>query len=275
MTAVQTKRRSGTRWARLERVAEKLEVREPVLLEQGATQARDRDVVLQELARHAEHGGRRGVVLEPSGVADERGIQAHCGVAVEWQAEHANEPVDERSAGGRVRVDDVDRAVAVVRDVVVDDDELVRGLGRRLEVAEPAERAAVERDHDRGISGELVRGRELVEAGKLAVVRRDHERGRERRDALRAGAAQGVEQAEHRAQRVAVGTDVARERHGGCAPNRVNGAVERLVDLRRAGLRHCSSCRWSSLMMSSTRCPVVIAGSSRNDSRGRYLSRTW
>ena len=256
-------------------VAEELQIREPVLLEQRATQARDGDVVLHELARHAEDGGRRGVVLEPAGVAHERGVQAHGGVAVERQAEHANEPVHERPTGCRVRVDHIDRAVPVVRDVVVDDDQLGRGLGRLLEVAEPAERAAVERDHDRGLAREIVRRREPVETRKLAVMRRDDERGWERRYAVRPGAAQDVEEAEHRAQGVAVGTDVARQGDVGSVANRAYGAIECLVDFRPAGLRHCSSCRWSSRMMSSTRWPVVIAGSSRNDSRGRYLSRTW
>src|SRR5262249_11337041 len=99
--------------------------------------------------------------------------------------------------------------------------------------------------------------------------------GGEGGEALRAGTAQDVEQAEHRAQRVSVGADVAREGDVGGVADRIDGAVECPFHLRRARLRHCSSCRWSSRMMSSTRCPAVIAGSSRNDSRGRYLSRTW
>src|SRR5262252_3803716 len=62
-------------------VAEQLEVREAVLLEQRAAQTRNRDVVLHELARHAEHGRGRRVVLEAPGVAHERGIEAYGGVA--------------------------------------------------------------------------------------------------------------------------------------------------------------------------------------------------
>src|SRR5262245_25572287 len=157
---------------------------------------------------------------------------------------------------------------------MVDDDQLTGGLGRLLEVTEPAECTTVEGDHDGRLTRELVRRCEPVEPWELSVVRCDDEGRREGGDAFRAGAAQDVEQTEHGTQRVAVRADVARERDVGSIPDRADGAIERPVDFRRARLRHPSSCRWSSRMMSSTRCPVVMAGSSRNDNRGRYLSRT-
>src|SRR5262249_56189478 len=83
--------------------------------------------------------------------------------------------VDGGAAGGGVGVDHIDGAVAVVRDVVVDDDQLAGRLGRGLEVTEATERATVEGDHDRRLWGELMRRRESVEAGQLAVMRCDDE----------------------------------------------------------------------------------------------------
>src|SRR5262249_12405386 len=109
---------------------------------------------------------------------------------------------------------------------------------------------------------------------ELAVVGRDDERRGERRDALDGRVAQHVEEPEHRPQRVAVRADVAGERNIGGAADSNDSTVERVVD-RRAALRRCSSCRWISRMISSTRGPVAMAGSSRNESRGRYFNRTW
>ena len=75
VTAVHTKRRSTSSSRVRQRLAEQLEVREAVLLEELARQARDRDVELDELAREVEHRRRGGVVLEAAGVADQRGVQ--------------------------------------------------------------------------------------------------------------------------------------------------------------------------------------------------------
>ena len=185
-----------------QRLAEQLEVREAVLLEQRAAQAGDRHVELREAPRHVEDRGRRRVVLEPTGVADERGVQADRGVAVQRQPELVDEPQHDPAARGGVGLDEVDRPVAVVRDVVIDDDELARGLGRGLEVAEAAERTAVERDHDVGLDRELVRLGDQVEPGQLAVVRRDDERRRERRGDVtrRSRAARGTARASSRAR---------------------------------------------------------------------------
>ena len=80
VTAVHTKRCSRTSSASAERLAEQLQVGEPVLLEQRAAEPRDRHVELDELAGELEDGGRGGLVLEPAGVADERGVEADRGV---------------------------------------------------------------------------------------------------------------------------------------------------------------------------------------------------
>ena len=154
-----------------------------------------------------------------------------------------------------------------------------RGLGRRLEVAEAGERAAVERDHDRRArSGSRRGGVSRSRPGKVAVVRRDDERGRERRDDSRPAAAQHVEEPEHRAERVAVGADVARERDdvGASSNRRATARIDARVDLGRAWAASLPLlAAWSSRMMSSTRWPCSIAGSSRNVQPGRYFSRTW
>ena len=80
-----------------EHLGEQLQVREPVLLEQRAAQPGDRQVERGELAGEVEHLGRRRLVLEAAGVAHERGVQAHRGVAGERQPELA------RRAGARAR----------------------------------------------------------------------------------------------------------------------------------------------------------------------------
>ncbi len=62
-----------------------------------------------------------------------------------------------------------------------------------------------------GLAREALGWRQQVEARQLAVVRRDDERLGERRDATDARRAEHVMQREHRAERVAVGTHVARQ----------------------------------------------------------------
>ena len=84
-------------------------------------------------------------------------------------------------------------------------------LRRRLEVAEAAERAAVEGDHHVGLGREVVRLREQVEAraARGSAARR---RTASENDATtsRPAARSTWKQAEHRAERVAVGVHVAR-----------------------------------------------------------------
>ena len=123
-----------------------------------------------------------------------------------------DEATDEHPARCGIRVDDVDGAVAGVRHVVVEDDELVRGLRGGLEGAETTERAAVEGDHHLGLRREVLGLREQVEPGELAVVRRDEEGRRKRRNHITARGTQHVEQSEHRSERVTVGVHMARER---------------------------------------------------------------
>ena len=50
-------------------------------------------------------------------------IAAYCGVSAEGQAERVDEALHHPAAGGGLRLDDVDGAVPVVRDVMVDDDQ--------------------------------------------------------------------------------------------------------------------------------------------------------
>ena len=86
-----------------------------------------------------------------------------------------------RSCG---RFDDIDGAVTIVRDVVVDHDQLTSGARRRHEPTETVEGAAVEGDHDIGRRGKFVRRPDALESDEFAVVRGDHERFGERRDGL-------------------------------------------------------------------------------------------
>ncbi len=89
--------------------------------------------------------------------------------------------MDDPAAGGGVGVDDVDGPVAVVGDVVVDDDQLARLACGGFEVAEARAGAAVEGDHHVGLAREVVGLGEEPESGQLPVVGRDDERRRERR----------------------------------------------------------------------------------------------
>ena len=140
-----------------QRLAEELEVREAVLLEQRAREPLDGHVELRQSLGHLEDRGRGRVVLEATRVAHERRVQRHRGVTVEREPERVDQLQHDRPARGRVRLHDVDRPVEVVRDVVIDHDELARGLGRGLEITEAPERPAVERDHDVGLGREVGR----------------------------------------------------------------------------------------------------------------------
>ena len=136
-----------------ERLGEQLEVREPVLLEQRAREPRD---------RHVERRRARARGRTPRAWSSRTG-SGRCRTRARRRGRprrrrlsgspsSCDEAAHEHAARGRVGVDHVDRAVALVRDVVVEDDELARRLGVRLEVAEAAERAAVERDHHLGLA---------------------------------------------------------------------------------------------------------------------------
>src|SRR4029077_15944236 len=89
-----------------ERLAEEAQVLEAVLLEQAAREPGDGHVELGEAPGEVEHRGGGGVVLEASGVADDRRVEAYRGVAVEGEAELVDEAVDDPAAGGGVGVDD-------------------------------------------------------------------------------------------------------------------------------------------------------------------------
>ena len=109
----------------------------------------------------------------------------------------------------------------------------IEDLARELEIAEPPQGAAIERDHDVGRVRELSRWDQQVEPRELAVVRRHHEWFRERRDRGDAMPAQDVMQGEHRAERVAVGVDVTRKRDLHTAPDRAGRVSERSRDRHR------------------------------------------
>ena len=251
-----------------EDLGEELQVREAVLLEQRAAQAGDGQIERGELACEVEHFGRRRVVLEASGVAHQRGVQAHRGVAGQRQSGPGDEAPHEHPTGRRGRIDHVDRAVALVRHVMVDDDELGRGLGVGFEVAEAGQRARVEGHHQVGFPRELFRWCQQLEPGQLAVVGRDDERFRVRRDRIATGRTEHVVQREHRTERITVGADVARERDARRPHDRVGGARQRIVDVlefpRLAGT-HCMSLSVSKgtspRRISSMRCPARMPGS--------------
>ena len=80
-----------------------------------------------------------------------------------------------------------------------------------------------------GVGREVGRGREKVEAREVAVVRSRLERRREGRDGLDPGAAQHVQHAEHRAERVAVGIHVAREGHDVGVGDLLRGVGDHIV----------------------------------------------
>ena len=214
VTDVQTNDCSRTSSARAERLGQELQVGEAVLLEQRPAERADRHVVADELAGQREHLRAGRLVLEATGVADERGVEADRGGVVQREPEPVDQPAHEHAARGGLRVDHVDAAVPVVRDVVVD----ARSARRRprplaREAAEAVEGAAVERDHDLGLGpGTRAGGVSSSRPGQVAVVRRHEERLGERRDAAPTGGAQHVVQRERRAERVAVGRDVTGER---------------------------------------------------------------
>ena len=197
---------------------------------------------------------------------------------LEREPHRVDELLHHDTTRGRLRLDEVDRAVAVVRDVVVDDDELVRALGRGLEVAEARERAAVERHHHVGLGREVVGRGEQVEAGEVAVVRRDWNGVGNDATTRRAGGTEHVEHPEHRSERVAVGVHVARERHERRVRDRGRRVRDRPVRLLARPSSPCSMSatprRGGDRMISSTRCPCSIAGSRWKSSRGRYFNRT-
>lgn len=260
-----------------EHVAYEAEVGEAVLLEEGAIEPGDGHLEVEEAPGKVEGLGGRALVLEAAGVADEAGVEAHGGVLVEGQAEDLDQAGDDDGGGGGPGIDEVDGAVAGVREVVVDHDELVGGPSGAGELAQTLDRPAVEGDHDLGLGREPLRVGEHVEAGQLPVVRPDDLGTGEGGDRVPPGGAQHVVEGEHRAQRVAVGGHVTGERH----PTGVADGSRRLGhfglrDPRHGapGAAHSSSSEWSRRMICSTRSPRATAGSSLNTRLGRYLSRT-
>ena len=183
-----------------------------MLLEQLTGEVGDRQVEARQLVGQVEDLGRRVRVLEAAGVGDDACVETEGGVARQRPVEARGQPAHDDRRRGRVGVDDVDRPIAVVGGVMVEDDELARRPRGDCQVAEPLDRAAVERDHHLG------RGREVgglggdVEAGQERVVRRDHEGLRPRRHRWAAVRAAQMMHGEHRAEGVSVWPDVARER---------------------------------------------------------------
>ena len=241
-----------------------LEIGEAVLLEELAGDVGDGEVEAGQLLRQAEDLGGGVRVLEAPGVADDAGVEAERSVAGEWPAETTRQPAHDHRGRGRVGVDDVDRPIAVVGGVMVEDDELARRPRGDCQVAEPLDRAAVERDHHLG------RGREVgglggdVEAGQERVVRRDHEGLRPRRHRWAAVRAAQMMHGEHRAEGVSVWPDVARER------DRV-GTLDR--HRRPVELRPHVPLPWRPRRMSSTLSPVATPGSARNSNSGVRFRR--
>ena len=237
-----------------EGLAEEREVGERVLLEQRAADLGDRQVPLDQLTGEREHVGGRGLVLEPPGVAHERGVEAERRLARHREPEHPDEVAHHHPARGGAGIDHVDRPVALVRHVMVDDDQLVGLLADGTQVAESAERATVERDHDGWIGRELAGQGEQIEAREIAVVRRDDERLGERRHARASDGAQRVVHPEHRAEGVAVGVHVAQERDAIGGVDDLGRALERGLVVLVLGVHRSPSvgCRSSP---SSARTP--------------------
>ena len=117
---------------------------------------------------------------------------------------------------------------------MVDHDEGSRGARVRLQCAEPFERAAVERDHQLRVRNDRLGRREPVEAGQERVVTRDAERlTPPRRDRVDTTLLQRELERQHRAQRITVRHDVARQDDGAAAGadvlQQLDAAVERVV----------------------------------------------
>jgi len=117
-----------------------------VLLEQHPVEAGDGDVELQQPPGEVEGLGRGALVLEPPGVADEPGVEADGGVPVERQPEGVDEAGDDDGTGGGGRIDEMERPVPGVRDVVVDDDQFLGCLGVDGQVAETVRKAVTLND---------------------------------------------------------------------------------------------------------------------------------
>ena len=206
-----------------------------VLLEQRARDLCDWQVELGQLGGQREHRWRRALVLEPTGVGDEPGVEAQRGVVIERPAEPLGQAPHDNGGGGGVDVDHVECAVALVRQVMIDDDQLARRLRGHGELGEPVERPAVEGHHHVRCAREVGGLGDQVEPREEEVVRRDDEGLRERGDRrLAVGPAQMVHR-QHRAERVAIGGDMADQGHGRCVSNTRRGQIERPVDV---ALRH-------------------------------------
>ena len=129
-----------------------------------------------------EDAARRAFVLEATGVAHQCRIEAERNLAAQRETEPINERSHHDPTGRGLRVDHVDRAVALIRNVMVDHDEFLGGLCQRTQIAEPPQRPTIEGDHHAEVLGHLRRASDEVQAGQIAVVRRDHERVGKRGD---------------------------------------------------------------------------------------------
>ena len=211
------------------------QVGQAVLLEQLPVDAGDGQVERGQLPGQGEDLGRGVVVLEPAGVADQAGVEAHRRLAGEAPPQPVGQPAHEHRGGGGVGVDEVHRAVALVAGVMVDDDERAGGVGRPGQLGQAAHGPAVEGDHHLGDGREVGGLDRQVETREERVVGGDDERLRPRRHRVLAGGGGQVVQGQHRAQGVAVGRVVAGEGQGAGG---VDG-LRRQVELVTHPVTHC------------------------------------
>ena len=229
------------------------------------------EVVLAERRGDPERLGRGRLVLEPTGVGHEPGVQTDRGVVVHAAAHRLDQPEDHLARRRRGRVDQ-----RHVPSPSFDRWWSIQITSPAFAAAwpsehEPVEGRAVARHHHRRRLRERLRRNEPVRT-----------RGATRPSgALRAArsgtsttvrmprASQEVREAEHRAERVGVGVHVARERHlvGARRGSRPPARSPVRSPRRPPGAGRRSG--------ASIRSPCSYEVSSSNSSSGRYFMRIW
>ena len=245
--------------------------RGPVVLVQRLHQPRVIERVLPERGRDAQRVRGGGLVLEASRVGDEPGVQARGGLVRHRAAHRVDQAVDHLARGGRGRVDERDRAEPVVRPMVIDPDELAGAGCRPTQRTEPVEGCAVARDHDGRRVREVAHLDEVLGPGKEPRPARQHERlVRERAHGGRSPLTEERREPEHRAERVGVRVQVARQCDVGRRSEDLRGARHVIHRTPPPRLRRRSAVAIRRSIVAA--CSSVA--SSSNASSGRNFIRT-
>jgi hypothetical protein len=193
--------------------AEQAQVRRPMILVEDLREVRVVERVLAQPGGDPEGLGRHGLVLEPSRVRDEPGVQTEGARVGELTTDPIDQARHDLARRGGIRIDESDRAHPVVRSMVVDPDQLGGRVRGRTEDAEPVEGRAIAGHHHRRCRRESVGRDQEIQAGQHL---------RPAREALglvgvRAGDGgpsrhQVVRESEHGTEGVRVGVHVARDR---------------------------------------------------------------